>query len=273
MFLCLIAAIVSACGSIGGSQADGPGSFRPLGNSQTLRVQDLPRSRSGNAATYTVFGKQYQVLDSAKGFTERGIASWYGSKFHGRDTASGEKYNMYDMTAAHKNLPIPVFVRVKNLDNGQELIVKVNDRGPFVDGRIIDLSFAAARKLGIYESGTANVEIEALSEAYRREDATVTQLANVPSSAQPDAGDVSSSDAKYAWVVQLGAFQDEANASNLLNQVTVDLPAQRSINHDKNAQLYRVIVGPVSTIEEADRLRLALASTGFDGYTLKARFQ
>lgn len=260
---------------MGASQADGPGSFRPLGNKQALRVQDLPRSRSGNAATYTVFGKQYQVLDSAKGFTERGIASWYGAKFHGRDTASGEKYNMYDLTAAHKSLPIPVFVRVKNLDNGQELIVKVNDRGPFVDGRIIDLSFAAARKLGVYESGTANVEIEALSEAYRREDAPDTQLANLTSSAQPqdEASDISSHDTKYAWVVQLGAFQDAANASNLLNQVTLDLPAQRSINHDKNAQLYRVIVGPVSTIEEADRLRLALASTGFDGYTLKARYQ
>jgi rare lipoprotein A len=246
-----------------------------LGNSQALRVQDLPRSRSGNAARYTVFGKQYQVMDSAKGFTERGIASWYGSKFHGRATASGEKYNMYDMTAAHKNLPIPVFVRVKNLDNGRELIVKVNDRGPFIEGRIIDLSFAAARKLGVYDSGTANVEIEALSEAYRKSATPATQVVNSPSLAQPAKVESASvpSDAKYAWVVQLGAFQDAANASVLLNQVDSNLAAQRSINHDKDAQLYRVIVGPVSTIEEADALRLTLASTGFDGYTLKARLQ
>ncbi len=273
--LCAVLALVSACGSVGGSRPDGPGSFRPLGNSQALRVQDLPRSRSGNAARYTVFGKQYQVMDSAKGFTERGIASWYGSKFHGRATASGEKYNMYDMTAAHKNLPIPVFVRVKNLDNGRELIVKVNDRGPFIEGRIIDLSFAAARKLGVYDSGTANVEIEALSEAYRKSATPATQVVNSPSLAQPAKVESASvpSDAKYAWVVQLGAFQDAANASVLLNQVDSNLAAQRSINHDKDAQLYRVIVGPVSTIEEADALRLTLASTGFDGYTLKARLQ
>ena len=213
-------------------------------------MQDLPRSRSGNATVYTVFGKQYSVLERGKGFTERGIASWYGKKFHGRDTASGEKYNMYALTAAHKNLPLPVYVRVSNLDNGRQLIVKVNDRGPFVDGRIIDLSFAAARELGVYESGTANVEIEALSEAVR------------------DGGE-----RRYGWVVQLGAFKDVANASSMRNELDSDLAARSSINHDANAQLYRVLIGPMLTSAEADQLLDSLASTGIDGYTLKAQIQ
>lgn len=265
-----------------------------MGQSQNHEVRDLPRSRSGNASVYTVFGKQYSVLDSAKGFTERGIASWYGSKFHGRDTASGEKYNMYELTAAHKNLPLPVYVQVTNLDNGKQLIVKVNDRGPFVDGRIIDLSFAAARELGVYENGTANVEITALTEAYREGEAPVvaamrhdalpveqsvlqTQAAATPvgantSMAQPGAPK-ESEQPRYGWVVQLGAFKDAANASTMREQLNPNLAVRSSINHDANKQLYRLIVGPMLTSDEADRLVSSLASAGIDGYTLKAQIK
>lgn len=121
-----------------------------------------PRSRAGNRSSYTVLGKQYRVLDSAKGYVEQGKASYYGNKFHGRRTSNLEVYDMYAFTAAHKSLPLPSFARVTNLDNGQSVTVRVNDRGPFHAGRIIDLSYAAAVKLGITQRGTGRVEVRAL---------------------------------------------------------------------------------------------------------------
>lgn len=121
-----------------------------------------PRSRYGNRSPYTVLGKSYEVLDSAEGYVGRGIASYYGKKFHGRRTSSLEVYDMYTFSAAHKTLPLPSYARVTNLDNGKSVVVRVNDRGPFHEGRIIDLSYAAAVKLGIHRSGTAPVEVRAL---------------------------------------------------------------------------------------------------------------
>jgi rare lipoprotein A len=121
-----------------------------------------PRSKYGNPASYKVMRKRYHVMKCHKGFRERGLASWYGKKFHGYRTSSGDIYDMYGMTAAHKNLPLPTYVKVVNLDNGKTAIVKVNDRGPFHRDRIIDLSYAAAHKLGILGNGTAKVEVIAL---------------------------------------------------------------------------------------------------------------
>ncbi len=118
-----------------------------------------PYSKTGNRS-YTALGKQYYPISSAKGFTERGQASWYGKKFHGNKTSSGEPYDMYAMTAAHKTLPLPSYVRVTNVDNNRVVVVRVNDRGPFLHGRIIDVSYAAAKKLGMVATGTANVFIE-----------------------------------------------------------------------------------------------------------------
>lgn len=145
------------------TSTDGPGILSMVVHGRSEQPRDLPKSRIGNPASYVVFGERYPVLDSAQGFTERGIASWYGSKFHGRKTSSGETYNMYNMTAAHKHLPLPTFVQVTNMDNGRQLVVKVNDRGPFVDDRIIDLSYGAAARLGVLKTGTANVEVVAVS--------------------------------------------------------------------------------------------------------------
>lgn len=125
-------------------------------------VVDLPRSAVGNKSPYTVLGKQYQVMDKTKGYAEKGTASYYGSKFHGRLTSNREVYDMYAFTAAHKTLPLPSFARVTNLDNGESVVVRVNDRGPFHDGRVIDLSYAAAVRLGITQRGTGNVEVRAL---------------------------------------------------------------------------------------------------------------
>lgn len=125
-------------------------------------VVDLPRSPVGNKTPYAVLGKQYRVMDSTRGYAEKGTASYYGAKFHGRLTSNREVYDMYAFTAAHKTLPLPSFARVTNLDNGESVIVRVNDRGPFHDGRVVDLSYAAAVRLGITQRGTGNVEIRAL---------------------------------------------------------------------------------------------------------------
>src|SRR5690606_10877091 len=121
-----------------------------------------PRSRYGNRSTYSVLGKNYHVMDDAAGYVEQGLASYYGKKFHGRRTSNMEVYDMYQFTAAHKTLPLPSFARVTNLDNGESVIVRVNDRGPFHDGRVVDLSYAAAVRLGITQRGTGNVEVRAL---------------------------------------------------------------------------------------------------------------
>ena len=124
--------------------------------------KDEPRSKYGNPESYEVFGKRYHVLDDARGYVERGIASWYGEKFHGRRTSNGETYDMYAMTAAHATLPIPSYVRVTNLANGRSVVVRVNDRGPFKSDRVIDLSYVAAYKLGFIQAGQARVEVEAI---------------------------------------------------------------------------------------------------------------
>ena len=126
-------------------------------------VSDEPRSPVGNRSPYSVLGKKYQVMDRVDGYVERGTASYYGNKFHGRRTSNQEVYDMYAFTAAHKTLPLPSFARVTNLDNGKSVVVRVNDRGPFHEGRVIDLSYAAAIKLGITQRGTGRVEVRALT--------------------------------------------------------------------------------------------------------------
>jgi rare lipoprotein A len=125
-------------------------------------VTTSARAQGGNPPSYAEFGKRYHVLASSAGYRERGVASWYGHPFHGRPTSSGERYDMNEMTAAHTTLPLPTWVEVTNLDNGKRIIVKVNDRGPFVDKRLIDLSHAAASALDIVRAGTAHVEVRAL---------------------------------------------------------------------------------------------------------------
>jgi len=157
-------------------------------------VEALPRSRYGNRSPYQVLGRTYHVLDDASGFVETGIASYYGNKFHGRRTSNQEVYDMYAFTAAHKSLPLPSFARVTNLDNGRSVVVRVNDRGPFHDGRVIDLSYAAAVKLGIHEAGLGRVEVRALT----------------PEGAQP---------ASAQQYLQVGAFSIQANAEQALMQL------------------------------------------------------
>lgn len=210
-----------------------------------------PKSRYGNPSSYEVFGVRYHVLDTAHGYKKRGIASWYGTKFHGQRTSSGEKYNMYAMTAAHKTLPIPCYVQVTNLDNNKKIVVKVNDRGPFHEGRIIDLSYAAAKKLGINSAGTGNVEVEAITTGHLPINTEKTLL---PETAGGD-GQI---------YVQLGAFGAVQNAESLAEELrnkdfrTVRIHRVMS-NHKA---LYKVRIGPMPTTDVAYSVLARLTESG-----------
>lgn len=152
--------LFSGCYNSSYSEADGAPSTKVQAITAPNPIPKIEKkSRYGNSKTYTVKGKKYHVLRSANNYHKVGIASWYGTKFHGRLTSSREPYNMFALTAASKELPIPCYVKVKNLENGREVIVRVNDRGPFKPGRIMDLSYAAAQKIGMLTKGTAKVEL------------------------------------------------------------------------------------------------------------------
>jgi len=153
----------------------GPDALVDVSHVQDAVPKIEPRSRGGNRSRYEVLGKQYSVMPSAAGYNATGGASWYGKKFHGHLTANGEKYDMYQMTAAHKSLPIPTYVRVTNLANNRQVIVRVNDRGPFHKGRIIDLSYAAASKLDMLKQGTSKVRVEAINPATWKADKVTTK--------------------------------------------------------------------------------------------------
>lgn len=172
-------------------------------------VTSEPRSQVGNRATYSVLGKQYKVLDNTKGYVEKGTASYYGQKFHGRRTSNMEVYDMYAFTAAHKTLPLPSFARVTNLDNGKSVVVRVNDRGPFHEGRVIDLSYAAAVKLGITARGTGRVEVRALQPG----DDDRPVLASTPASTPAPAPSRPAADAKPTPIDRLIAAMPVASAS------------------------------------------------------------
>lgn len=194
----------------------------------TPRVE--PRSKHGNKSPYTVNGKSYRIMATAEGYSEEGIASWYGAKFHGHSTSNGEIFDMNKISAAHKTLPLPTWVKVTNLDNGESINVRVNDRGPFHGGRIIDLSYAAAVKLGFQDKGTARVKVETLSG---------------PALDNP------------VYYLQVGAFSSKDSAQNLQKQLKSQLEAPVKVTHDS---LYRVRIGPL-TYSEALKLQARIAKT------------
>lgn len=232
----------------------------PMGdraNNRSASAGSIPKtskSQYGNPSSYVVFGKRYYVLDNAHGFTQRGVASWYGKKFHGRKTSSGEVYNMYAMTAAHKTLPIPVYVRVENLTNGRSTVVKVNDRGPFVSGRIIDLSYAAAEELGVTGPGTAKVEISVLAPG---EDGTRPVTRAIPLTDKV-AEDV-------PLYIQMGSFGTEVNALNLLRELQEAEETVATITELVTDQglFYRVRIGPLFDIDEVNVAIERLKQKGF----------
>jgi len=205
-----------------------------------------PRSAHGNPPFYNVLGRRYYVLATADGYLDRGVASWYGPTFHGGNTSSGEPYDMYAMTAAHKTLPLPCYARVTNLRNGRSVVVRINDRGPFVANRLIDLSYSAAAKLDMIRDGTTLVEVRALTPSV------------------PDVLTRTSAQPPPALYVQAGAFTDQQNAQRLLARLRaaglerafIALPLQNG------AHLYRVRLGPVESVAQFDELTARLNALG-----------
>ena len=285
------------------------------GNMADAVPRTEPRSSHGNPPFYDVNGQRFTVLASADNYVERGVASWYGPDFHGHNTSSGERYDMYGMTAAHKTLPIPCYARITNLSNGRSVVVRINDRGPFVGNRIVDLSYSAATRLDIVRTGTAFVELRTLgpgapgapvstpiiaSAAPLGGQSTTVVLpsavgapvggqstTSVPPSAAatpspPPAADSSvdtppsesdsESDApeattapEVALYIQVGAFADEGNAQRLIQRLqNAGIPRVFSLaSADSGRTLRRVRIGPISSVEEFDRLAAQLATLGY----------
>ena len=231
---------------------DGP----PIGGpsrAELMRVPDAvpslePRSRYGNPHTYMVFGQRYRTLPSSRGYVERGIASWYGRKFHKRLTSSREPYDMFAMTAAHRSLPLPTYVRVTHLRNGRSTVVRINDRGPFHPGRIIDLSYAAAVRLGIADPGSGPVEVRAID----------------PGRAGPSRPPSRAAPGKLRYFVQLGAYSDEHNAARAYTLAERLRPGLASLRWIANGEriIHRVRIGPLSGPEETDRVLEGLIAAG-----------
>jgi rare lipoprotein A len=211
---------------------------------------EADRNLKASQRPYTVFGQRYEPLQSHEGFSQAGVASWYGKDFHGKTTSNGERYDMNAMTAAHKTLPLGVYVKVYNRDNGKEAIVRVNDRGPFVKGRIIDLSYAGAKKLGYDLVGTAHVRIEALG--YREDGKGGYQ-----SPATYDSGN---------YTVQVGAFKEYANAQRLSDELKKSFGfsgiRMASINGDI---FYRVYVAKYTSLRAAEAGEKNFAEHGYPG--------
>jgi len=257
--LSLAGAIIQGCSLLGDKMDGPPDKEVNWQNIPNPAPRDEPRSKRGNPESYVVMGKRYFVSQKPKGYTQQGIASWYGTKFHGRLTSSGEVYDMHKMTAAHKTLPIPVYVKVSNVDNGKHIIVRVNDRGPFVSGRIIDLSYTAAKKLGITQRGTANVKIETISN-------TVAPAAPPSDTASSDLGGN-----QTLYFLQLGAFSQRVLAEQFAAKL-IALPIEPVVitNSTRNQNpLYLVRVGPFQTTDQLEPVESQLIEQGFtDTYTV-----
>lgn len=206
-----------------------------------------PLSKYGNPSTYYVRGKRLHVLKSAKGYNKVGFASWYGTKFNGQLTSNRERYSLYSMTAASKDLPIPTYVQVTNLENGKSIIVKVNDRGPFVANRIIDLSYVAAKKLGYAARGTTLVRVTAIDLHLWAQNKPIPTVAPMPTN----------------FYVQVGAFSNPENAERYKQRILGLTNASVNITtaYHNNSRIYRVQVGPLIALE-SDKLREKLEAQG-----------
>jgi len=239
--LVLAAAVVAGCG---GGPSRKPAPVEPDAVPDAVPRAE-PRAKRGNPPFYEVFGQRYVVLPTADGYVERGVASWYGPGFHGESTSSGEPYDMYAMTAAHKTLPLPAYVQVTNLQNGRSIVVRVNDRGPFKDNRIIDLSYVAAAKLDIVRDGTAMVEVRTVG----------------PTS--PAARPVAPATGRF--FAQAGAFGEEANASKLARRLAdagFDDVLVVAAETD-GREIHRVRIGPLASVDAFDAVMARLRDAGF----------
>lgn len=250
---CVLLNILSACSMLP-TQDGAPDRTMDWDSIPDAAPQVEPLSKYGNPPSYVVEGQRYYVKLDSQGFSQTGIASWYGTKFHGNLTSSGEPYDMYKMTAAHKTLPLPSYVSVKNLRNSRQVIVKVNDRGPFVDGRVIDLSYAAAQKLGVVQNGTAEVEITVLA---------APQI----SRSKPESPDhiVYGRNISQKYFVQLGAFSEINNAQKFREQLTSQAiePTVIKSYSDSSGDFHKVQVGPLTSTQDLQTMESRLNDLGY----------
>jgi len=260
-----LALVLLLAGCAGKSPKDGPprsGSVMPRDLPDDPVPRKEPKSRYGNGPYYEALGKRYAVMDSSYGYQERGVASWYGNKFHGRQTSSHERYDMYAMTAAHKALPLPTYVRVRNLRNDKSVIVRVNDRGPFVANRIIDLSYSAALRLDMIRQGTSLVEVTAISF-----DAPLDPppVARAPTEVKPDKTKTIVPEKTEADIyVQVGAFGDAENARRRFALLRSGGVGNAFVLEDysQSPALYRVRIGPIADVIQYDSLVARLQNLG-----------
>lgn len=240
--------LISACSSSDSGRYTMANDQAPSSAPDVTKVENAhPKyeaySRGGNKKNYTVLGKSYQVMDTGKGYRSSGTASWYGSKFHGHLTSNGETYDMYSMSAAHKSLPLPSYVKVTNLANNKEVIVRVNDRGPFHGDRIIDLSYAAAHKLDMLKIGTARVAIE------------VIYIENPESIALAELKDT------RLHYIQVLASSDKSKVDDLAKTLESKYQVKTRLQTSNN--LYKLQLGPIGRQQLATKLNLELKSNGF----------
>ena len=265
--------VVVGCSSIAPPPAENPNAGRytitqdraPV---ESIELSSIPevipgpvvRTIAGNRSPYTVLGKTYFVLPSEEGYSERGIASWYGEKFHGHKTSNGEVFDMYHVSAAHKSLPIPSFLKVTNLDNNRSIVVRVNDRGPFHGNRLIDLSYAAALKLGYAETGTARVQLESIV----AENFPIDSIKRNGLSLQAISSNSTSTTNQY---LQVAAFSSRINAQELSKKLEGILERPVLINSVINPAgtiLYRVRIGPINDPIELEKITAQLVTAEFD---------
>ncbi|MBN2059957.1 MAG: septal ring lytic transglycosylase RlpA family protein [Deltaproteobacteria bacterium] len=221
-----------------------------------VNIVSLPDTIKGKPPdSYEVNGIRYYPLPDSYGYVEIGQASWYGSKFHGNPTASGEIYNMYDKSAAHKTLPLGTYVSVLNLSNNKEVVVKINDRGPFIKGRIIDLSYSAAKELDLVGPGIIDVKVTALGKEIGR------TLSNDRNATLIEANELE----KGEFTIQVGAFLQIENAVNLTNRLKVifDYADIQRYNDAEQGTIYRVHVSKSKTLSQASELEKRLEEMGF----------
>jgi rare lipoprotein A len=284
LFIALFFSFLYGCSTV---KKDGPPSFYV----DETKIPDAvpkkePRSKYGNLASYRVFGKTYHVMSSSKNYEEQGTASWYGTKFHAQRTSNGERYNMLAMTAAHKTLPLPTYVQVTNLRNGKKIIVKVNDRGPFEGNRLIDLSYVAAKKLGMLGHGTTYVDVKAIdplkydrntlerttytNDFYLTRNGVKTSPAREVTHAAPTvlhyANTAPSASHSKSVYLQVGAFKNKMLAEQMKKRLSAMFGSPVTVTRlasDKK-QLYRVQIGPIKDSATANHISQRLKAVGLN---------
>ena len=268
--VCILCGLIAACGSRKGGyyKDDGPGDNPPANLDRVPdavpRIEPLAR---GPNRPYTALGKSFTPDTSGRPYRVQGRASWYGRKFHGKPTSNGERYDMYAMTAAHPTLPIPSYVRVTRVSTGKTVVLRVNDRGPFLAGRVIDLSYVAAYKLGVLAPGSAEVIVERIMpDEIRgwRAQAPEPLIAARPTPAVAPSPQPTPSPISTSFYLQAGAFSDPARAQSLVSELSTKVPADLNVAvniEQTTGNLYRVRIGPFANREAAtlagERLRNA----------------